>query len=195
MTFASSDPRAPTIPAAFASGDPRAPTIPAAFASGDPRTPTIPAAFASCDPRAPTIPAAFASCDPRAPTIPAAFASGDPRAPTIPAAFASEPAEQRGQQSSSQQEFAWEFAWSEPSEDRSDFVCTKCKLVSILEEKIEGLEQQITTLRCIRETEDFLDKTQDRLLGAQSSTDIEQVAQRSQEASEEAWYRCGEWTR
>ncbi|CAM5117668.1 unnamed protein product [Natator depressus] len=42
--------------------------------------------------------------------------------------------------------------------DRSDFVCTKCKLVSILEEKIEGLEQQITTLRCIRESEDFLDK-------------------------------------
>ncbi|XP_073172891.1 urotensin-2 isoform X1 [Lepidochelys kempii] len=72
-------------------------------------------------------------------------------------------------------------------QDRSDFVCTKCKLVSILEEKIEGLEQQITTLHCIRETEDFLDKTQDRLLGAQSSTDIEQVAQRSQEASEEAW--------
>ncbi|CAM2113005.1 unnamed protein product [Caretta caretta] len=71
--------------------------------------------------------------------------------------------------------------------DRSDFVCTKCKLVSILEEKIEGLEQQVTTLRCIRETEDFLDKTQDRLLGAQSSEDIEQVAQRSQEASEEAW--------
>ncbi|XP_074982281.1 uncharacterized protein LOC142071374 [Caretta caretta] len=30
-------------------------------------------------------------------------------------------------------------------------------------------------------------KTQDRLLEAQSSTDIEQVAQRSQEASEEAW--------
>ncbi|XP_073166693.1 uncharacterized protein [Lepidochelys kempii] len=72
-------------------------------------------------------------------------------------------------------------------QDRNDFVCTKCKLVSILEEKIEGLEQQITTLRCIRETEDFLDETQDRLLGAQSSTDIEQVAQRSQEASEEAW--------
>ncbi|CAM4697142.1 unnamed protein product [Lepidochelys kempii] len=72
-------------------------------------------------------------------------------------------------------------------QDRSDFVCTKCKLVSILEEKIEGLEQQITTLRCIRETEDFLDKTQDRLLRAQSSKDLEQVAQRSQEASEEAW--------
>ncbi|XP_073198747.1 uncharacterized protein [Lepidochelys kempii] len=71
--------------------------------------------------------------------------------------------------------------------DRSDFVCTKCKLVSILEEKIEGLEQQITTLRCIRETEDFLDKSQDMLLRAQSSKDLEQVAQRSQEASEEAW--------
>nr|XP_048709947.1 uncharacterized protein LOC125638352 isoform X2 [Caretta caretta] len=82
-------------------------------------------------------------------------------------------------------------------QDRSDFVCTKCKLVSILQEKIEGLEQQITTLRCIRETEDFLDKTQDRLLGAQSSTDTEQVAQRSQEASEEAWQhvtsRRGKW--
>nr|XP_048673056.1 uncharacterized protein LOC125620874 isoform X1 [Caretta caretta] len=72
-------------------------------------------------------------------------------------------------------------------QDRSDFVCTKCKLVSILEEKIEGLEQQITTLRCIRETEDFLDKCQDMLLRAQSSKDLEQVAQWSQEASEEAW--------
>ncbi|XP_077670897.1 uncharacterized protein LOC144263794 [Eretmochelys imbricata] len=103
-----------------------------------------------------------------------------------------------GQQSSTQQEFTWEFAWSEPSEayilptslrkliDRSNFVCTKCKLVSILEEKIEGLEQ-ITTMRCIRETEDFLDKSQDVLLRAQSSKDLEQVAQRSQEASEEAW--------
>ncbi|CAM4536254.1 unnamed protein product [Caretta caretta] len=72
-------------------------------------------------------------------------------------------------------------------QDRSDFVCTKCKLVSILEEKIEGLEQQITILRCIRETEDFLDKSQDMLLRAQSSKDLEQVAQWSQEASEEAW--------
>ncbi|CAM5125407.1 unnamed protein product [Natator depressus] len=72
-------------------------------------------------------------------------------------------------------------------QDRSDFVCTKCRLVSILEEKVQGLEQQVSTLRCIRETEDFLDRRQDMLLRTQCSEDSEQAAQRGQEDSEEIW--------
>ncbi|CAM4645425.1 unnamed protein product [Caretta caretta] len=71
--------------------------------------------------------------------------------------------------------------------DRSDFVCIKCKLVSILEEKVQGLEQQVSTLRCIRENEDFLDRRQDRLLRAQRSEDSEQAAQQGQEDGEEIW--------
>ncbi|XP_077677764.1 E3 ubiquitin-protein ligase TRAIP isoform X2 [Eretmochelys imbricata] len=72
--------------------------------------------------------------------------------------------------------------------DRSDFVCTKCKLVSILEEKVQGLEQQVSTLCCIRETEDFLDRCQDMLLRAQGSEDSEQATQRGPEAGEEIWH-------
>ncbi|CAM4712443.1 unnamed protein product [Caretta caretta] len=72
-------------------------------------------------------------------------------------------------------------------QDRCDFVCTKCKLVSILEEKVQGLEQQVSTLRCIRETEDFLDGCQDRLLRAQGSEDSEQAAHRGQKDGEEIW--------
>ncbi|CAM5160534.1 unnamed protein product [Natator depressus] len=72
-------------------------------------------------------------------------------------------------------------------EDRSLFVCTKCKLVSILEEKVQGLEQQVSTLHCIRETEDFLDRPQDMLLRAQCSENSEQAAQRGQEDGEEIW--------
>ncbi|CAM4633368.1 unnamed protein product [Caretta caretta] len=71
--------------------------------------------------------------------------------------------------------------------DRSDFVCTKCKLVSILEEKVQGLEKQVSTLRCVRETEDFLDRRQVMLLQAQCSEDSEQAAQRGQEDSEVIW--------
>ncbi|CAM5146694.1 unnamed protein product [Natator depressus] len=72
-------------------------------------------------------------------------------------------------------------------QDRSDFVCTKCKLVSILEEKVQGLQKQVSTLRCIRETEDFLDRHQDVLLRAQRPEDSEQAAQRGQEDGEEIW--------
>ncbi|CAM4501640.1 unnamed protein product [Lepidochelys olivacea] len=72
-------------------------------------------------------------------------------------------------------------------QDRSDFVCTKRKLVSILEEKVQGLEKQVSTLRCIRETEDFLDRRRDMLLRTQSSEDSEQAAQQGQEDSEEIW--------
>ncbi|CAM5141513.1 unnamed protein product [Natator depressus] len=72
-------------------------------------------------------------------------------------------------------------------QDRSDFVCTKCKLVSILEEKVQGLEKQVSTLCCIRETEDFLDRRQGMLLWTQHSEDSEQAAQRGQKNGEEIW--------
>ncbi|XP_065422973.1 uncharacterized protein LOC135975577 isoform X2 [Chrysemys picta bellii] len=71
-------------------------------------------------------------------------------------------------------------------EDRSDFVCTKCKLVSILEEKVRGLEKRVSTLRCIRENEDFLDRRQEMLLRPQCSEDSEQ-AQQGQKDCEEVW--------
>ncbi|CAM5123263.1 unnamed protein product [Eretmochelys imbricata] len=75
--------------------------------------------------------------------------------------------------------------WS--PKDRNDFVCTKCKLVSILEEKVQGLEQQVLTLHCIRETEDFLDRHQDMLLRTQHSEDSEQAALQGQKDGEEIW--------
>ncbi|XP_065437717.1 uncharacterized protein LOC101931329 isoform X3 [Chrysemys picta bellii] len=71
-------------------------------------------------------------------------------------------------------------------QDRSDFVCTKCKLVSILEEKVRGLEKRVSTLRCIRENEDFLDRRQEMLLRPQCSEDSEQ-AQQGQKDCEEVW--------
>ncbi|KAM7151046.1 uncharacterized protein RBU57_013820 [Macrochelys suwanniensis] len=71
--------------------------------------------------------------------------------------------------------------------DRSDFVCTKCKLISVLEEKIQGLEKRVSTLRSIKENEDFLDRCQDRLQRAQRSEDSEQATQRGQKASEDNW--------
>ncbi|CAM4388876.1 unnamed protein product [Caretta caretta] len=73
------------------------------------------------------------------------------------------------------------------NKDRSDFVCTKCKLVFILEEKVQGLEKQVLTMRCITETEDFLDRYQDMLLWIQHSEDSEQAAQWGQKDSEEIW--------
>ncbi|XP_065440231.1 lysophosphatidylcholine acyltransferase 1 isoform X4 [Chrysemys picta bellii] len=71
-------------------------------------------------------------------------------------------------------------------QDRSDFVCTKCKLVSILEEKVRGLEKRVSTLRCIRENEDFLNRRQEMLLRPQYSEDSEQ-AQQGQKDCEEVW--------
>lgn len=41
-------------------------------------------------------------------------------------------------------------------EARTDFLCMKCKLVTMLEEKITGLERQVKTLLRIREGEEFL---------------------------------------
>ncbi|KAG6933083.1 hypothetical protein G0U57_020035, partial [Chelydra serpentina] len=72
-------------------------------------------------------------------------------------------------------------------QDRSNFVCTKCKLISVLEEKIQGLEKRVLTLRSIKENEDFLDRHQDRLQRAQCSEDSEQATQRGQKASEDNW--------
>nr|XP_008175442.2 uncharacterized protein LOC101937062 isoform X1 [Chrysemys picta bellii] len=72
-------------------------------------------------------------------------------------------------------------------QDRSNFVCTKCKQVSILEEKVQGLEKQVSTLRCIRENEDFLDRCQDMFLRAQHSEESEQVVQWGQKDGEENW--------
>ncbi|KAG6931742.1 hypothetical protein G0U57_001046, partial [Chelydra serpentina] len=73
-------------------------------------------------------------------------------------------------------------------QDRSEFFCTKCKLISILEEKIQGLEKRVSTLRSIRENEEFLDKRQDRLQRAQCSEVSEQATQRGQKASEDNWW-------
>ncbi|KAG6933402.1 hypothetical protein G0U57_019236 [Chelydra serpentina] len=72
-------------------------------------------------------------------------------------------------------------------QDRSDFVCTKCKLISILEEKIQGLEKRVSTLHSIKENEEFLDRRQDRLQRAQCCEDSEQAAQRGQKTSEDNW--------
>ncbi|XP_065427512.1 coiled-coil domain-containing protein 18-like [Chrysemys picta bellii] len=72
-------------------------------------------------------------------------------------------------------------------QDRSNFVCTKCKQVSILEEKVQGLEKQVSTLRCIRENEDFLDRCQDMFLRAQHSEESEQAVQWGQKDGEENW--------
>ncbi|XP_065435649.1 uncharacterized protein LOC135978811 isoform X2 [Chrysemys picta bellii] len=76
--------------------------------------------------------------------------------------------------------------WLSWDKDRSDFVCTKCKLVSILEEKVRGLEKRVSTLRCTRENEDFLDRRQEMLLRPQCSEDSEQ-AQQGQKDCEEVW--------
>ncbi|XP_065446058.1 centromere protein F-like [Chrysemys picta bellii] len=75
---------------------------------------------------------------------------------------------------------------SKSQKDRSDFVCTKCKLVSMLEEKVRGLVKRVLTLRCIGENEDFLDRCQEMLLRPQCSEDSEQ-AQQGQKDCEEVW--------
>ncbi|XP_037742612.1 tripartite motif-containing protein 10 isoform X5 [Chelonia mydas] len=62
--------------------------------------------------------------------------------------------------------------------DRSDFVCTKCKLVSIFEEKVKGLVTQVSTLRCIRENEDFLDRSQCLVLQAKHAEESERAVQK-----------------
>ncbi|KAG6925433.1 hypothetical protein G0U57_014503, partial [Chelydra serpentina] len=64
----------------------------------------------------------------------------------------------------------------------------KCKLISILEEKIQGLEKQVSTLRSIKENEEFLDRRQDRLQRAQCCEDSEQATQWGQKASEDNWW-------
>ncbi|CAM4641847.1 unnamed protein product [Lepidochelys olivacea] len=47
--------------------------------------------------------------------------------------------------------------------------------------------EKVSTLRCIRETEDFLDRHQDMLLRTQRSEDSEQAVQRGQKDGEEIW--------
>ncbi|CAM5152177.1 unnamed protein product [Natator depressus] len=66
-------------------------------------------------------------------------------------------------------------------EDRSDFVCTKCKLVSVLEENDKGLETQVPNLHCIRENEGFLDRSQLSVLQAQHAEESERAVQKKEE--------------
>ena len=39
------------------------------------------------------------------------------------------------------------------------YMCNKCKLVALLEEKVRDLEQWVATLKTVREDEVYIDKT------------------------------------
>lgn len=49
------------------------------------------------------------------------------------------------------------------SDGQDNFICIKCNLVSILEEKTEGLESLVFMLCVVRKNEDFLDRHYERL--------------------------------
>ncbi|XP_075784074.1 transmembrane protein 41B isoform X3 [Pelodiscus sinensis] len=66
-------------------------------------------------------------------------------------------------------------------EERTDFIYTKCKLVDILEEKIRGLESQVSTLCSIREDEDFLNRRQHLTLQAWQAEEPERAVRDQEE--------------
>lgn len=49
------------------------------------------------------------------------------------------------------------------SEAQGKLIWIKYKLASILEEKMEGLEVQVSTLQATKQNEDFLDSSHERL--------------------------------
>lgn len=50
----------------------------------------------------------------------------------------------------------------------SHYACRKCKLVAFLE-KIQGLEEGLSTLHCVREDKEFIDMTHDAFLRVQQN--------------------------
>ncbi|XP_067418891.1 uncharacterized protein [Emydura macquarii macquarii] len=67
-------------------------------------------------------------------------------------------------------------------QDRDDFICTKCRLVSLLEEKVKGLETQMSTLRCITENNVFRHQAQ-----AERKEDSEKPGQAKMKNGEGNW--------
>ena len=57
-------------------------------------------------------------------------------------------------------------------EDMNNYTCSKCKLVVLLEEKVQCLEERVSALRLIREHESFIDSVGQTLLGGQQTGDV-----------------------
>lgn len=56
-------------------------------------------------------------------------------------------------------------------ERKHNYNCSKCKLVALLEEKIQGLWAHLSTLHFVREGEEFMDRTREALLRGQQEAE------------------------
>ncbi|XP_075208143.1 uncharacterized protein LOC142313042 [Anomaloglossus baeobatrachus] len=64
--------------------------------------------------------------------------------------------------------------------EQPNFTCQKCKLVSLLEEKLQSLEERISTLKTIKEGEEFLDRAEVSL----QNTEREEICSAPEEPEE-----------
>jgi len=80
-------------------------------------------------------------------------------------------------------------------EEIPNYICHKCKLVSLLEEKVQSLQERVATLKLIRKDESSLDKTEQALQIGQREENLteypeaeewKQVTQRSRRTRRQA---------
>lgn len=73
-----------------------------------------------------------------------------------------------------------------PEEDRN-YTCCKCRLIALLEEKVKGLEANLSTLQLIREGEEFLDRAQEATEEGQRYQTNPQKTEQNQAEQREEW--------
>ena len=69
--------------------------------------------------------------------------------------------------------------------DMNDYTCNKCKLVVLLEEKVQQLEERVSALRLIKDHERFTDRVEQTVLGGEQRRDVLREVQSSEDSGPE----------
>ena len=69
--------------------------------------------------------------------------------------------------------------------DMNNYTCNKCKLVVLLEEKVQQLEERVSALQLIREHESFIDRVEQTVLGGEQMRDVLMKVQSSDDSGPE----------
>ena len=69
--------------------------------------------------------------------------------------------------------------------DTNNYTCNKCKLIVLLEEKVQRLEERVSSLRLIKDHESFIDRVEQTVLGGEQTRDVLREVQTSEASGSE----------
>ena len=69
--------------------------------------------------------------------------------------------------------------------DMNNYTCNKCKLVVLLEEKVQQLEERVSALQLIKDHESFIDRVEQTVQGGEETRDVLREVQSSEASGPE----------